>query len=313
MYPMPPIFSKPLNKMKFKTFYKKLKNLFLNISEDYLGLIAAGVAFYFLMASFPALAAAISLYGIFSDPAFVEQQINDLSRFLPPEAVRIFTNRTQSLLATSGEALGLGFVIGFFLAIYSSAKGIGALIKGLNIAFNEKETRNFFRLAATGFVLTTGMLVYLLIALTLIAGIPAILNFIHIPDVSFEYYLLLRWPLLFCTAVLGLEILYSFAPCHSRLKWRWMSVGSVTATVIWLISSSFFSSFVTHFGKYNETYGSLSAIVILLVWFWMSAMTILLGAEINTVFSRGYKNKREDALNLAAGSEAQTDEIKSLN
>ena len=285
-----------------KVRYPKFFDLYENINDDYLGLLAAGVAFYFLMASFPALAAAVSLYGIFSDPHFIEEQIDGMSRILPREAILIFSSQAKTLSAASGGALGLSFIFSTLFAIYSSTKGVGALIKGLNIAYNEKEKRSAFRLTITGFILTAGLLVYMLIALTLIAGMPALFSLIKIPGVTLDIYLLLRWPLLFLTALMGLEFLYAFAPCHSRLNRHWMSWGSLLATSLWTLASAGFSLFVSNFGNYNETYGSISAIVILLLWFWMSAMTILLGAEINYAFS---DHERRKNINLKAGSENQ--------
>lgn len=289
--------------MNLNKKFPRLFALYENIDEDALGLIAAGVAFYFLMAAFPALAAIISLYGIFSDPAFVGEQINLLSRFLPAEAVSIFASQTNSLLKAGSETLSISFLISIMFAIYSAAKGIGALIKGLNITYNEREKRGFIKLSLTGFILTSGLMIYLLTALTMVAGLPAFLKIFNFPEFTTKLYLFIRWPLLFFTALVGLEILYSFAPSHARFKWNWISWGSVTATCIWLFASSFFSFFITNFGSYNETYGSISAIVILLLWFWMSAMTILFGAEINHLFNPQDAIEKKPELNLKAGSE----------
>ncbi len=286
-----------------KNKYPRLYNLYVNTNEDYLGLIAAGIAFYFLMAAFPALAAAVSLYGIFSDPNFISDQINLLSRFLPKEALAIFANQATSLVSSSNSALSISFLISVVFALYSATKGVGSLIKGLNIAYNEKEKRKFFRLALTGFMLTFVLLAYLLGALTLIAGLPAFFNIIHLPDFTSDIYLVLRWPLLFMTALFGLEILYFYGPSHTKPRWQWISPGSFIATILWLIVSSGFSLFVTHFGKYNETYGSISAIIVLLLWFWLSAMTILMGAEINQSFRPSERHRKN--LNLAAGSETE--------
>ncbi len=293
-----------MNFTALKQKFSKSIELYNNINEDYLGLLAAGIAFYFLMAAFPALAAAISLYGIFSDPHFIEDQINLLSRFLPPEALSIFTKQITVLLKTSGSALGLSFVISTLFAVYSATKGVGALIKGLNIAYNRKETRGVIQLTLTGFILTLGLMIFLLAALSVIAILPVFFNIVEIPGLTPDIYLQLRWPLLFFTALLGLEVLYSFAPCHPKFKWRWMSRGSFYATLIWVTASSFFSLFVTNFGSYNETYGSISAIIILLLWFWMSAMIILLGAEINHVFKKSAQDDSQDEVSLKAGSES---------
>lgn len=292
--------------MDLKNKFPRLFDLYENINDDALGLVAAGVAFYFLMAVFPALAAIVSLYGIFSDPVFVSDQINLMSRFLPEEAVSIFAGQVDSLLKTGSQTLSISFLISTMFAIYSAAKGVGALIKGLNITYNEREKRGFIRLTLTGFILTAGLIVYMLLALTTVAGLPAFFKLFHFPEITTEIYLFVRWPLLFFTALIGLEILYSFAPSHSRSKWNWISWGSVIATCLWLFASSFFSFFISNFGSYNETYGSISAIVILLLWFWMSAMTILFGAEVNHIFNPQDAVEKKPELDLSAGSEEQT-------
>ena len=295
-----------MNVQRFFPNLPKLVQLYNNINEDYLGLLAAGVAFYFLMAAFPALAAAISLYGIFSDPHFIQDQVNLLSQFLPPEALAIFDSQITRLLQTNGGALGLSFVVSTLFAIYSATKGVGALIKGLNIAYDEKERRGVIQLSITGFILTAGLMIYLLVALTLIAGLPAFFNIVPVPGLTANIYLMLRWPLLFMTALLGLEVLYSYAPCHKKFKWRWISKGSFWATLLWIMVSSLFSLFVANFGNYNETYGSISAIIILLLWFWLSAMIILLGAEINHTFKRKRPGEDAEKLSMEVGSEAPT-------
>ena len=261
--------------------YKFLRCLMDNMAQDYVGLVAAGIAFYFLMAAFPALAAIISLYGIFSDPNFVSDQLNSLSPFLPQEAFKILTDQAQALVSSRSDALSISFLISTIFAVYSATKGMVALIQGFNIAFNERERRNLIVLKITAFLLTLVMMIYFLTALTLIAGLPAIIHFMHIDGIVGQTILWARWPLLFCSAVIGLEILYYLGPCHTAPQWRWISWGSFAATIFWLIVSALFSLFVSNFGSYNEVYGSLSAIVLLLLWFWLSGLMILFGAEFN--------------------------------
>ncbi len=252
-----------------------------NISQDYVGLVAAGIAFYFLMAAFPALAAIISLYGIFSDPNFVSEQLDSLSPFLPAEAFNILADQAQTLVSSTSDALSISFIISTMFAVYSATKGMVALMQGFNIAYNEKERRNMIVLKITAFSLTLIMMIYFLAALTTIAGLPAILQLMHIPDSITQTVLWSRWPLLFLTAIIGLQILYYFGPCHTKPKWQWISWGAFFATVLWLVISALFSLFVSNFGSYNEVYGSLSAIVLLLLWFWLSGLMILFGAEFN--------------------------------
>lgn len=261
-----------------------LLRLARNVGDDYIGLLAAGVAFYFFMAAFPALAALISLYGLFADPAFIPDQLAHLENLLPPESLKILADQATSIASSGNAALGLGFLAGVALAIFSTTKGVTALIKGLNVAYSLRERRNILVLNYTAFTLTFAMMVYLLFALTLIAFMPAFFNIIHVPDEIAAWLLSLRWPLLLLSGMVGLQILYHFAPDHTVCRWRWISPGSIVATLLWLGGSSLFSLFVSNFGNYNETYGSLGAVAVLLLWFWLSGLTILFGAEINAAF-----------------------------
>ncbi len=260
--------------------------LYRRAQENYIGLVAAGVAFYFFMGAFPALAALISLYGLFSDPKFITEQLEGFSNFLPPDSFNILVGQARAIAGSSGAALSLGLVFGIILTIYSATKGVNALIKGFNIAYDKKETRNIVVLNGTAFFLTFVLMVYFLMSLMLVAFMPAFFQLIHLPDLIMTSALSLRWPILFCLAVMGLEILYYFGPNFKRPKWQWMSWGSFIATILWLACSSFFSLFVSNFGNYNETYGSLGAVAVLLLWFWLSAMMILFGAEINAAIYR---------------------------
>lgn len=272
-----------------------LLRLFQNIEEDYIGLLAAGVAFYFFMAAFPAIASLISLYGIFSDPVFISQQLQNLQGFIPPESLKILADQAKSISSSNDAALGLGFVVGLILAIYATTKGVRALMKGLNIANNVPERRNIVILNYTAFMLTLGMMVYLLFSLTLIAFMPALFNLFHLPDYIATPLLFLRWPLLMLSAMIGLQIIYHYAPCQKTgKKIAWYSWGSVVAMLFWVGGSSLFSLFVSNFGNYNETYGSLGAVAVLLLWFWLNALTILLGAEVNASFDVPEERGKKD-------------------
>lgn len=276
-----------------KSVFDKFARLWNGISQDDLNLMAAGIAFYFLMAVFPALAAAISLFGIFSDPSIIGEHIELLEEFLPHDVVSIFSNQVNDLTAASSRSLGFGFAISVMLAIFSSTKGVSALIQGLNIVYKEREKRNFLTRTLTGYTLTFVLLVYMMTALGLIAVLPAAVTLVPMLDEYVDILLSLRWPILFFTALVGLETVYLFGPSHSKPRWHWISWGSLLATTLWLVMSSLFSTFITHFGKYNETYGSISAIIILLLWFWLSALTILLGAEINESFQEPKERKKK--------------------
>lgn len=253
-----------------------------NLKNDYLGLIAAGVAFYFLLAAFPAMAALISVYGLFADPAEITKHLDLLSNFMPPESLAILSDQALKIVEAGKPALNLSLLISLLLTLYSATKGVGALIKGLNIAYNTREHRNFFKHMMTAYSLTFILVMHMIFSLILIAVLPAVMQLVSIPGSWAEILLLLRWPMLFFAALLGLQVLYNYGPCRSpHRRMRWISAGSVTATLGWVAVSAMFSLFVSNFGKYNEAYGSLGAVVVLMLWFWLSAMMILFGAEIN--------------------------------
>jgi membrane protein len=277
-----------------KPAVRYLLRLYKNINENYIGLIPAGVAFYFFLASFPALAALISLYGFFSDPNFVTTELQRLRSFLPPESFSILDEQARAIAGGDKASLGLGVIFGIMLAIYSAMRGVGALIKGLNIAYNVRERRNILILNSVAFGLTFIMMAYILLSLSLIAILPALFNILHLPQTLTETLLTLRWPLLLFMGMVGLQILYRYAPCRG-VRWRWFSWGALAATIFWVGGSSLFSLFVSNFGNYNETYGSLGAVAVLLLWFWLSALSILFGAEINAALQD--KGEKEHYIN----------------
>lgn len=259
------------------------------VKQDYIGLIAAGCAFYFLLAAFPALAAAVSLYGLFMDPHLITDQLTMMSRFLPQDALDIVMDHAYALENSKESTLSLSLIASLAFTIYSATRGVQALIKGFNIAYNAPEKRGMAKLTLISYGLTLLMVVYFLVSLTLIAGLPAAVQIFPFPPSIADVIQWLRWPLLFLSALLGLEILYTFGPCRKRKVYR-VSAGAIAATLLWIGGSSLFSLFISNFTSFNQTYGSLGAVVVLMMWFWMSALTILVGAEVN-----GALEKRSDA------------------
>lgn len=262
-----------------------LMSLQEKISDDYIGLVAAGIAFYFLLAAFPAIAGLISLYGLMANPYEITEQFQYFERFLPEQAYDILIMQAEKVASSHEGILSLGIVIGLLVAVWSASKGVRALIKGLNIAWSLHERRNVFALGVTGYVLTLAMMVYFIVSLSLVAGVPLVLKYFFFSEFMTQLFDMARWPILFFGGVVGLEILYYFGPCHERPRWRWASWGSFVATSLWLASSVMFSFFVAHAGNYNEMYGSLGAVIVLMLWFWISAGMIMFGAEVNAVLS----------------------------
>lgn len=272
-------------------------DLYNHVTNDNIGLISAGIAFYFLMAVFPAIAAGISIYGLFSDPYDIMDKASALEQFLPKDALAILMDQAAKIASASKGVLSFSLISSLLLTLYTTTQGAKALITGCNIAYNCPEKRNIFKLNLTAYALTFFLVVYFIISLILVAVIPAVVQFLHIFYPLDILLLWCRWPAMFALALSGLSVIYRFAPSRPEPRWQWLNPGAVTATALWLLLSSLFSVYVSNFGKYNETYGSLGAVVILLLWFLLTALTILLGAEINATLDER-KNKAQQAETL---------------
>lgn len=250
-------------------------------TRDNLSIIAAGVAFYALLALFPALAALVSIYGLVADPAQVSQQLAGISQMLPQEAYQIIDRQLSSVAASAGGALTIGAIGGLLLALWSAAKGMKAVLLALDITYDEEEKRGFFKFNGLALLLTLGAVLFVILSLGLIAILPALLGQLGLPETAQSLLAGLRWPLLALLVVLALAVLYRFGPDRDQPRWRWVSWGAVLATALWLVVSALFSWYVSNFGNYQETYGAMGAIIILLMWFYITAFVVLLGAEIN--------------------------------
>lgn len=265
-----------------------------NVKQDYVGLVAAGVAFYFLLSAFPALAAAISIFGLFFNPYEVTILIERMASFLPREALDIIVEQGRSIAQTAGRTLSLNLGFSILLAVYSATRGVRSLIKGFNIAYDVDEKRGMLKLTLLSYGLTFLLLMYFLFSLLLVAGLPVAIQLIHLPEGFSNVLQWSRWPVLFFTALIGLEILYTLGPSRRRRRIH-ISAGAFGATILWTLGSALFSLFISNFTSFNETYGSLGAVVVLLMWFWMTAMTILIGAEVNGAMAQTAKEQENAA------------------
>jgi membrane protein len=250
------------------------------VKADQVPLLAAGVAFYTLLALFPAIIAGVSIYGLVADPETVRQQIDRLTQLLSPETATILSQQIRQVTSGAGGALGVATVIGILTALWSASSGMKALITGVNLAYDEAETRKFLKLRGLAVLLTLGAMVLLAVAGATIAGFPPIAD--ALPVVLQWVVSILRFVLLAVLLVLGLAVLYRYAPNRDEPKWTWVSWGSGIATVLWILASIGFSVYVNSFGNYNKTYGALAGIIILMFWLWLTALIVLVGAELNT-------------------------------
>lgn len=258
-----------------------LKRTWAELTQDNMGLIAAGVAFYFLLALAPALAALVSIVGLVLDPADVQAQVEALSGVMPAAGREVVHDQLQRLVSQPAAALGLSFAVAIGLALWSSTNATKALITALNIAYDEEERRGFLRLNVVALLLTLGALVFLSVSIGLIAVVPTVLDRVGLDRFGRVALDVLRWPALAALVLLGVAFVYRYAPARSNPKWRWVSPGSLVATGLWLAASGLFSLYVSKWGSYNETYGSLAAVVILMLWLYLTAYTVLIGAELN--------------------------------
>jgi membrane protein len=255
--------------------------VFRRLSEDHVDIVAAGVTFYAFVALVPALVSLVSLYGLISDPRDVHELVRLLRRVVPLEVRTFLLEQLDAIVRRPDVELGAGLVVGLLFALWSASKGLRALIEALGIAYREPEPHGFFRLYAMSILATLGSLVGGSIVLALLVALPLALRATSLPpDVQFAAQLL-RWPLLAAVIMLSVATLYRKAPRRNRPRWRWVSWGAVFATTLWLVGSILFSAFVSRFGSYDETYGSLGAIVVTLLWLQFGVYAVLLGAELN--------------------------------
>ena len=250
------------------------------VKQDQVPLLAAGVAFYTLLALFPAIIAGVSIYGLVADPETVRDQIDRLTQMLSPETTRILSEQIRQVTGGAGGALGVATVIGILTALWSASSGMKALITGVNLAYDESESRKFVKLRGLSILLTLGAMVLLAVAGATIAGFPPIAD--NLPTVLQWVVSILRFVLLAALLILGLAVLYRYAPDRDEPKWTWVSWGSGIATLLWILASIGFSIYVNSFGNYNRTYGALAGIIILMFWLYLTAVIVLVGAELNT-------------------------------
>lgn len=252
------------------------------LTADHVSVVSAGVAFFGLLAIFPAIGALMSIAGLVMDPATIEAQLETLIGILPENAASILQQQARSVASNSGTGLGLAAFAGIVLSLYSASKGMRTLMEGMNIGYDEVEDRSFVKNYAVSFGLTLFLIVGLLIALAFTVVVPAFLGNLGLPDLVVTLVEWGRWPLLAVLTMLGLGVLYRYGPSREDPEWRWVSWGSVVATILWIIGSVAFSIYVRNFGSYGESYGTLGGVIILLTWLWLSAYIVLLGAEINS-------------------------------
>lgn len=249
--------------------------------DDHVGLSAAAVAFYSFLALIPGLAALISILGLFAQGRNPAEVINDLFGALPGEARELLSDQLETISEQSSGSLSFGVFVGVALSIWTASGAVGQLVNTINIAYDEEETRSWFYRKGLALGLTLGAVVFVAFAVFVVVGFPALIDETGLGIGTRRLLNILIWPFLALSFGGALAVLYRVAPDRSAAHWKWVSVGSIFAIVAWVLVTLGFRIYVSSFGSYNETYGSLAAVVVMLLWLWLTAVIVLLGAEIN--------------------------------
>lgn len=268
-----------------KTLLAYAKPVLAEMDERNVSLIAAGVAFYAMLSLFPALAAVIAIWGFFSDPQFVHDQLFYLQNFVPAEAYELIEEQVVTLASADENTLGYASILSIAIALWTARSGVAALIRGLNTVHGAP-TRGGFRSVMTALTLTMTLILTALIAIFTIIGFPVVIAFLPIGTAVAQSFDIIRWIIVVCVVMFGLGVLYRYGPNTGRKRPRWITPGAIAATIIWGSVSVAFSLYLSNFGNYNEIYGSIGAVIALLMWFYISAWVVLLGGSLNAAIAR---------------------------
>ena len=256
-------------------------------SDDNVSFLAAGVAFYAFLAFVPLLASVVLVYGLAAEPATVAEHIRKLFEILPPDAASVIGDQLKSLTETPRNSKGWSLVVALAIAVYGASKGSGAIVTALNIAYEVKESRGFIRGTLLSLAMTIGALFVLVIAAIAISAMGWVEALL--PSFSGWGHGLVQalfWAGAVAVVALGLALVYRYAPNRPDAPWAWVTPGSAAATLLWLAASIGFGLYVSHFGNYNATYGSLGGVIVFLTWLYLTAYIVLMGGEMNSELER---------------------------
>lgn len=273
----------PVTRRKDLAFWKRvLYRTWQEINDDRLLALAAGVVFYGLLAIFPAVTALVSSYALFADASTIGKHLSQLSSLMPASAYTIVDEQVIRIVTRTTGNLSFTFFAGLALAIWSANAGVKAIIDALNIVYGVRERRSFVRLNLVSLAFTLAALTTMLLAFAGIVVVPVLLSYLPLYGYDATLLPLLRWPALVVVLMLALAMLYRFGPNRDDARWHFLSPGGVFATMAWLAGSALLSWYLASFAHYDATYGSLGAGIGLMMWLWMTAIVVLVGAELNS-------------------------------
>lgn len=265
---------------KLRLYWLVLKGCYTQISESNLALIAAGVAFYAMLSVFPALAALIALLSLISDPNVVIAQLEDAKGLMPEDVYEIINTQIVGLVTTRSDKLSWAGIFSVLIAIWTARVGVGAMMTGLNSVYNEKNHSAAWHYVRAYF-LTIALVGVGIVALLTVVVAPILLAFFPVGGFGYLLAEVLRWVIAVSVLFVGIGLLYRYGPNRSTAKVAWLTPGAAFAVVSWAVLSIGFSYYVSNFGNYNQVYGSIGAVIAMLVWLWISSFLILIGASLN--------------------------------
>ena len=252
------------------------------LNDDRVLAVAAGVVFYVLLAIFPTISTFVSLYAFFADPATIREHLAVAAGVMPPDAFDLLQGEVMRIASKPPFTLGLASLFSLLFALWSANAGTKAMFDALNVAYDETEKRGFMVLNIVSLAFTAGAILFLLLAVSAVIVVPLMLGSVGMQETGGQILSILRWPILFLLVAGALSLLYRYGPSRREAKWRWVTVGSLLASLLWLVGSGVFSWYLTHFADFSATYGSLGAAIGLMTWLWLTSIVILAGAELDS-------------------------------
>ena len=265
----------------WRGWYDILWRTYCEANSDRLLSIAGGVSFFIRLAIFPAITALVSAYALFFNAATIVNNLSLLNDVVPENVLSIVHEQAARIASNSSGALSIGIIAGILVSLWSAMSGIKAVIDALNVIYEQKEDRTFLKLNLVALVFTLAGFAAFLLAIAAIVVLPLILSPIGLGTLTEALTRIARWPVLLVVLLSCLAVLYRYGPDRRAARWQWVTVGSVFAAVTWIVASFLFSWYLASFANYNATYGSLGAVVGLMIWLWISTILVLLGAELN--------------------------------
>jgi membrane protein len=243
--------------------------------------IAGGVAFFALFSIFPAITALVSAYGLFFDASMITHSFALADDVVPNEVLDLLRQQADRIASQPHGTLTAGVVVGLLVALWSAMGGVKAMIDALNVTYDQQETRSLLRYNLVALLFTLGSFAILLLAIGAVVAVPLAFSWFGLAGISAVLMRIVRWPALLMVVLAALAILYRYGPDRRAARWQWVSVGSVFVSVAWIGASFLFSWYLGRFNSYNATYGSLGAVAAMMMWLWISASLVLLGAQLN--------------------------------